>query len=117
MPGDSENPEIKVGRKHPKDFWIGDDIYCDSCGRAWGVNEKLETVCMGPTENLGPRFRPQNMPSTHHKLAVAKIQTTDRSRGRPRLDIPETTLSENLSLRQKAEILGVSKDTIRRRMQ
>ncbi len=112
MPGDSENSQVKSG----KYFWIAEDIYCDSNGWAWGVNDKLETVCMGPTENLDPRFRPQNMPLTHHKPAVAKIQTEDRSRGRPRLDIPETTLSENLSLRKKAEILGVSKDTIRRRM-
>ena len=37
--------------KYPKDFWH-DGIYCDSYGWAWGLDEKLNSVCLGKTENL-----------------------------------------------------------------
>ena len=37
--------------KYAKDSWR-DGVYCDSYGWAWGLDEKLNSVCLGRTENL-----------------------------------------------------------------
>ena len=37
--------------KYAKDFWR-DGVYYDSYGWAWGLDENLDTVCLGRTENL-----------------------------------------------------------------
>ena len=37
--------------KYPKDFWR-DGVYCDSYGWAWGLDENLNTICLGKTEQV-----------------------------------------------------------------
>ena len=52
LQGQSSKPKsISSERKYRKDFWR-DGLYRDSYGWAWGLNENLNTVCLGRAERI-----------------------------------------------------------------
>ena len=57
--------------KYPKDFWR-DGVYCDSYGWAWGLDENLNTICVGRTKDILKRessfTRDNENHSCHSKL-------------------------------------------------
>ncbi len=57
--------------KHAKGFWR-DGIYCDSYGRSWGLDENLNTLCLGKTEDALSAKKNKNTAkeiySSHSKL-------------------------------------------------
>jgi len=70
--------------KYPKDFWH-DGIYCDSYGWAWGLDEHLETVCLGRTENLAAS---KNDFRGRTKIIVANTHEIVANQNHPSLFIP-----------------------------
>jgi len=47
----AKRKSISTERKYPKDLWR-DGIYCDSYGWSWGLDVKLNTICLGKTEQV-----------------------------------------------------------------
>jgi len=72
LEGESFEPKpISRERKYRKDFWRN-GIYCDSYGWSWGLDENLNTICLGKTEQVLKREssfpREKKNHSCHSKL-------------------------------------------------
>jgi len=67
----SKSKSIPRERKYAKDFWR-DGIYFDSYGWCWGLDVKLNTICLGKTEQVLKREssfrREKENHSCHSKL-------------------------------------------------
>lgn len=101
----------KPNRNYPNDHWSADGFVFFTGGYGWAVDKTGNTFCMGPETPRTPPQKPLSpknivpklLPVGRHQLKISQAQT-------------EIIMGQGLTLREKAQKTGLSKNTIARRL-